>query len=103
MKVDVLGTKYKIIKHNKDNPIRIDGCDGYCDYTVKEIHIAEMEDYEWADVEAHANKVIRHELVHAFLYEGGLNSESWARNEEIVDWMAIQIPKIANKFNKLNI
>jgi len=41
--------------------------------------------------------------VHAFLYEGGLNSESWARNEEIVDWMAIQIPKIANKYKELNI
>lgn len=103
MKVDVLGTKYKIIKHNKNNPIRINGCDGYCDYTVKEIHIAEMEDYEWADIKGHANKVIRHELVHAFLYESGLDVESWARNEELVDWMAIQIPKVANKYNELNI
>lgn len=103
MKVDVLGTKYKVIKHNKNNPIRIDGCDGYCDYTVKEIHIAEMEDYEWADIKNHANKVIRHELVHAFLYESGLDIESWARNEELVDWMAIQIPKVANKYNELNI
>ena len=103
MKVDVLGTKYKIIKHNKNNPIRINGCDGYCDYTVKEIHIAEMEDYEWADIKSHANKVIRHELVHAFLYESGLDIESWARNEELVDWMAIQIPKVANKYKELNI
>ena len=35
-------------------------------------------------------KVIRHELVHAFLFESGLSVNSWADNEEIVDWIAIQ-------------
>ena len=103
MKVNVLGTKYKIIKHDKDNPIRIGDCDGYCDYSVKEIHIAEMEDYEWGNVDAHANRTIRHELVHAYLYESGLSAETWANNEEIVDWMAIQIPKINEKYKELEI
>lgn len=103
MEVNVLGTIYKIIKHDKDDPIRINNCDGYCDYSVKEIHLSEPEGYEWADVEEHFNKVIRHEIVHAFLYESGLNIESWAKEEEIVDWMAIQIPKIANKYKELNI
>ena len=103
MEVDVLGTTYSIIKHDKNNPIKIGDCDGYCDYSVKEIHIAEMEDYEWGNVEAHANRVMRHELVHAYLYESGLSAETWANNEEIVDWMAIQIPKINEKYKELEI
>lgn len=35
------------------------------------------------------------EIVHAFLLESGLDENSeWARNEELVDWIAIQGPKI---------
>ena len=42
---------------------------------------------------------LRHEIVHAFLGESGLSANSnetdaWARNEEMVDWIAIQGPKI---------
>lgn len=40
-------------------------------------------------------KIVRHEIVHAFLKESGLDCNSdWARNEEIVDWIALQGPKI---------
>ncbi len=38
---------------------------------------------------------MRHELTHAMLSESGLQSESaWAMNEEIVDLIAIQGPKL---------
>ena len=44
-------------------------------------------------------QTLRHEIVHAFLGESGLSNNSnsidaWARNEEVVDWFAIQGPKI---------
>lgn len=44
-------------------------------------------------------KCMRHELVHAFLYESGLSINSlspsgWASNEEMTDWIAIQGPKL---------
>ena len=44
-------------------------------------------------------KTLRHEIVHAFLFESGLHKQakacgSWAENEESVDWLAIQGPKI---------
>ena len=43
--------------------------------------------------------VLRHELIHAFLFESGMDQssaahEAWAVNEEMIDWMAIQMPKI---------
>ena len=54
------------------------------------------------DLEATKNKVIRHELIHAFLFESGLaeNSE-WGQDETLVDWMAIQIPKIVNAMKEV--
>ncbi len=41
----------------------------------------------------------RHEIIHAFLFESGLaeNSE-WAQNEEMVDFFAIQFPKLMEVF-----
>lgn len=48
------------------------------------------------------------EILHAFLYESGLRENSrgctaWAENEEMVDWFAIQIPKIVKVYKELNI
>ena len=51
----------------------------------------------------------RHEIIHAFLHESGLAANSlnhysaWAENEEMVDWFAIQSPKIFKVFQELDI
>lgn len=46
---------------------------------------------------------MRHELIHAFLGESGLRSDSeWAENEEMVDYFAIQFEKIAIAMIKTN-
>jgi predicted SprT family Zn-dependent metalloprotease len=51
-------------------------------------------------------EVMRHEIVHAFLYESGLGYSThipncaWAVNEEMVDWIAIQTPKMAKVFKQ---
>ena len=48
-------------------------------------------------------KVLRHEIIHAFFGESGLRSQSeYAQNEELIDWIAIQIPKIVEVMNKTN-
>ena len=45
-------------------------------------------------------------MIHAFLAESGLsanalsNYTSWAENEEMVDWIAIQFPKILEVFKE---
>ncbi|MFD1464645.1 hypothetical protein ACFQ4L_00875 [Lapidilactobacillus mulanensis] len=44
-------------------------------------------------------KDTRHELIHAFLCESGLAENSdWAQNEEVVDWIARQFPKLFETF-----
>lgn len=49
-------------------------------------------------------RVLRHEILHAFIFECGLDTEnSWARNEEMIEFFALQSYKIATVFSAANI
>ena len=102
MTVDVLGTKYSIEQSNKVDDMCLENCDGYCDRSVKKIVIDTFQDAPNAlkDLDEYRKQVIRHELVHAFLNESGLMGESWGTNEEIVDWIACQFPKLLKAFEE---
>ena len=104
MKITVLGTEYEIILNAtpEEHPI-IRGNDGCVDFTTKKIYVAEMEvtNETWQNMEDYENATIRHEIIHAFLQESGLahNSE-WGRNETLVDWIALQIPKMVKAMDE---
>ena len=94
MKVNVLGTIYKIKESNSIEDLKLNQADGYCDCSIKEIVVDTFVNTvdtfvntvdTQKDLVSYRNEVIRHELVHAFLHESGLGSQSWAENEEIVD------------------
>lgn len=98
MKVNILGTEYDIVQcHGGPRLENIDGC---CDETTKEIVVETYDGEEGkpgvkAALDVQRKKVLRHEITHAFLFECGLAECSpWAQNEELVDWIAIQGPKI---------
>lgn len=97
--VNILGSTWTIKEQSESENELLKGCDGYCDWTTKEI-VVEREMYgTLGDMEAYIRKVIRHEIVHAFLFESGLHestadSNAWAKNEEMVDWFARQGQKI---------
>ena len=88
---------------------------GYCEEENKLIVVADMsEEKYFGDMdekaqETYRKKTLRHEIMHAFLNESGLSDSSnrfdsaWAKNEEMVDWLAIQAPKIFSAFKKMNI
>lgn len=106
MKVDVLGTEYKIIMNAKaiDCP-KLKGLNGYIDWSSKEIVIAKIieENDTVSDTEKCIRKTLRHEIIHAFIYESGLHANSdWACNEELVDWIALQFEKMLYAFIKVN-
>lgn len=107
MKVDVLGTTYEIKVIGSDKDAYLNDMDGYCDETVKTIVVDDMQDVggnSKKELKVYQNNVMRHELIHAFLFESGLsNSSTWAQNEELVDWIAIQFPKMEKIFRDLNI
>lgn len=115
MKVNVLGTEYEIIvkKYDEDEIFEKRSFAGYCDGLAKEIVLCDMHTYKgWEDepektIQICQKENLRHEIVHAFFNESGLQDNSfvfdgaWAKNEEMIDWLAIQIPKIHKAFQEV--
>ena len=106
-KVNILGVEYRIIIADKEEKPKLKEADGYMDQTIREIVVEKFERdlMTVKDLDHYTKKVLRHEIIHAFLYESGLwnNSEkveAWAVSEEIVDWIAIQSPKIFKVFEE---
>lgn len=110
-KVDILGTEYKIEIRDANTPDFENRC-GWCDWQQKIIAIGDPKTIkEWKDepeasIEYKIKTTKRHEIIHAFLYESGLHAnstsyyEQWALNEEMIDWFAIQSPKIFKAFEE---
>ena len=90
MELNILGTKYKVFVDTSDHDEKLKTVDGYI-APEKKIIVLDRK-----NVDVHQQHVLTHEIVHAYLYESGLNVETWANNEEIVDWIAIQVGKIYN-------
>lgn len=102
MTVNIQGATYKIeYVSAKDDPIIATQGDAYCDWTTKRIVLQDPKEFngDLGNPKAYWKKVLRHEIIHAFVYESGLmdnscSSNSWATNEEMVDWFAIIASKI---------
>lgn len=105
--INILGTDYKIKENcNVDDYTPLQDNEAYTDFTTKEIIIGEYgKEYNSVkNLEYHIKKVKRHEIIHALLYESGLDCNTdWATNEEIVDWIAMQYPKMKKIFSKLDV
>ena len=89
MDVMVLGVRYSVFTAKKGKDPMLDRCQGYILPELKKIVLDDSHKRE------HQEQVLRHELTHAFLYESGLDAESWGDNEEIVDWIALQVSKMS--------
>jgi hypothetical protein len=102
MTVDVLGTEYSITETTATDDTYLNDMDGYCDHTTKSIVIDTFKPLPNSvkNLDEYKKQVIRHELVHAFLFESGLGGNSWANNEEIVDWIASMFPKMLKAFKE---
>lgn len=107
VKVNILGVKYKVkISTEKEEP-KLKKCDGYMDHSTKKIVIGKFQPSidSIDDLKSYTKKVMRHEIIHAFLYESGLwnnsgNVEAWGQSEEMTDWIAIQSPKFFKAFSE---
>lgn len=102
MEVSILGQIYTIIERKRADDPKLEFSDGYCETQSKKIIICDIipEKDTLEKVVEYKKQVIRHEIIHAFLFESGLDDNSpWARNEEIVDWIAIQAIKLLRAFS----
>lgn len=98
-KINILGSEWTIKEQSESENDKLKNWDGYTDWTTREIVVEREINGNLDNMEKHIRKVLRHEIVHAFLIESGLyecagESESWALNEAMVDWVARQGQKI---------
>ena len=114
-RVNILGSTYKVysnVPYTKDP--NLSGAYGYTDFHGKRIVVSDVRTVPgWEDATEEAaldtySCTVRHEVIHAYLMESGLNGSSnavdcWARNEEMVDWFAIQMPKLIKTFCELGV
>ena len=104
--VRILGTAYEVIigQNERDDP-DLENRMGYCMPVRQRIVAADPDTIDgWKDESEEAKArclatTLRHEVIHAFLAESGLwsnsgSSDAWAMNEEMIDWLAMQWPKI---------
>ncbi len=104
--IDILGTLYTIHFDVPEEKMPEDA-DGCMDQTIHTIKIAKFESDRNSvmGLDEYRKKVLRHEIIHAFLYESGLwncsgTTEAWGQDETITDWMAIQSPKMFKVFKE---
>lgn len=111
-KINILGTEWNIKTGNVSQYPSLEDADGYCDSTLKEIVVDDMEKSKGkpgakGDLDAYQKHCLRHEVIHAFMKESGLSHNFEHRNigidETMVDWFAIQSPKIYKAFTELGI
>ena len=80
---------------------RLNDCDGFCDKTSRRILVddySQCDDYNLDNKQAQISQNIRHEIVHAFMFESGLQANwqhpDFGHEETVVDWIAAQWPKL---------
>ena len=107
--VNILGTDYEILVQSEAENPKLKECAGICEQYSKKIILndckyTEDEVMRVDNFEEYKKKVARHEVFHAFFGESGLRSHSdYAENEELIDWLAIQSPKIFKVFKELDL
>lgn len=96
--VNVLGVDYDIQVKSVEEDENLIGLSGYEDNSDKRIVIKDTlmkrSEGDMNDLSVYANRIVRHELIHAFMDESGVNGTKWCHDESLVDWIAVQMPKM---------
>lgn len=116
-KVNILGTIYTVeyVNFKEDEEMKERSLQGYCDEIEKKVVIAKYNTLPGCEKDSKERclkgekSTLKHELIHAFFNESGLSTSAnqfdgaWAKNEEMVDWIAIQSSKIFKVFKDLDL
>lgn len=111
-KVNILGTEWSIKFGNESEYPSLDGIDGYADSSTKEIVVYDMKKAAGqpgakGNLQGYQKSCVRHEIIHAFMEESGLANNFEHKpigiDDTMVDWFAIQSPKIYKVFAELDL
>ena len=102
MKIKILGEEWTIEERARAEDKELESCDGYCDKTDRLIVVGKKtDDCNLNDFEVYRKKVMRHEIIHAFLFESGIHENftpMGGHDETTIDWIAVQYPKLKRAF-----
>lgn len=115
--VYILGERYRIrFRDYSADPLFAEReIDGYHDSIDKLIVVGNINTFpSWQNESAEycrkaEKQILRHEIIHAFLTQSGLENSAvhfdgaWSKNEEMIDFFALQMPKIVRVFEELEI
>lgn len=121
--IDVLGTLYRVELRNYDDDASFaeDDSNAYCYCDARLIVVGNLQTLPAAiNTKCHKEEInaaclvgecaaLRHEIIHAYLNESGLrwdahtSNKPWAKNEEMIDWFAVQAPKIFKTYSELGV
>lgn len=101
-KIKILGEEWTIVEK------KLDITAGETDYSVKKIAIDlsfndKPTSTQNADRKWDKKAVLRHEIIHALLFESGIDFRVGIHTEAVVDWFAMQYEKLKLIFDKLKI
>ena len=105
--VSILGSHWNIIICTEKEDSRLEATNGFVDWTSRKIYAADWEgqDTSLENPFEFTMKILRHEIIHAFMFESGLGDDwqhqSVGHDETTIDWLAIQFPKIEGVINEV--
>lgn len=96
MKVNILGTDYVIVEQSESENPKLEDVNGLCELWSKKIvlgsELLKPHKLLVEQAEQFRDKVLRHEIIHAFFAESGLLE--YCNDEMLVDHLAMQLPKM---------
>lgn len=106
MNINILGSEWSIDYKTPETDKMLSKARGYTNYSSRRI-VIDMSCSECLAADecaCYLKKVLRHEIIHAFLFESGLGGNFEHRKlgheETMVDWIALQFPKIYQAFRE---
>ena len=102
MKINILGAEYEVLYQTEEENSKLRENDGVCELYTKQIILAKKphDIMEFDNIEKYWKKVLRHEIVHAFIFESGLSVNCNWNEELIADWIALQSAKLNEAFKQ---
>ena len=106
IRINILGTEYLVIQTTSNECEKLEETFGFFEPFSKKVVIDKKAEFQKEKLTCEnlgefKKKLLRHEIIHAFFYESGL--DEYSSNEELVEWLAIQFPKIQKVFEKLEL
>lgn len=113
-KITILGQEYTIVQDTPKNNPKLEDNYAYVEPYAKKIVVDKTIDVSIGvpsgrpdaieNIDGFINKVYRHEIIHAFFTESGIDY-NLSKDEEdfLVDWIAKQFPKMKKIFAELGV